>query len=100
MIETLIPIVGPWVIGIVGAALGGSVLNWVLGKIPTEKIKIVFGKIMYGLGVTVTLGLAKWKYSAKVWNKTIEPWVIVFLESLISYGLSEFVRGLRSDNSK
>ena len=51
-------------------------------KIPNEKIKAVVGKFFYGLGVTITLGLSKYKYTAKFWNKVIEPWVIDFIDNI------------------
>lgn len=80
------------------AAAMGPLLKMLLEKIPTEPVKKKFGSLMYGLGCFITLGLAKWKYTKKFWNSTIEPWVIIFIESLITFGLSEFIRGLRSDN--
>lgn len=76
----------------------GRILKLILGKIPTQFLRNKFGVLMYGCGCIVTLGLAKWKFSRNFWNSTVEPWIIIFLESLISFGLSEFIRGLRSDN--
>ena len=45
-----------------------------------------------------TLGLAKFKWTKKVWNKTIEPYVVDAIDNIVSHGIQEFVRGLRSDN--
>ena len=53
---------------------------------------------MYGFGVACTLGLAKYKWTKKVWNKTIEPYCIDFLDNIFGHGINEFIRGLRSDN--
>ena len=49
--------------GLVYAAgsIGAIVIAWILKKIPNNKIKLVFGRLMYGLGVALTLGLSKWK---------------------------------------
>ena len=54
--------------------------------------------ITYGMGVTCTLGMGKWRYTKAFWNKTIEPYFVDLLDNVISHGLAEFVRGLRSDN--
>ncbi len=48
----------------------------VMKKIPNEKIKAKVGAIGYGIGITCTIGLAKWKWSAGLWNKIIEAYFI------------------------
>lgn len=83
-----------WAIGTVG----GVVVAWILKKIPNEKIKLVVGKFFYGLGVSVTLGLSKWKITAGFWNKTIEPWFIDLIDNVVGEAVKQFIRGLRSDN--
>ena len=65
-----------------------------------EKIKMYVGGFMYKLGVAMTLGLSKWKYTAKFWNKTIEPWFIDLIDNVVGEGIKQFIKGLRSDNSK
>tara|TARA_Y100000310_G_scaffold187445_1_gene187484 strand:- start:218 stop:514 length:297 start_codon:yes stop_codon:yes gene_type:complete len=82
-------------------ATGGAlavVVAWVLKKIPNKAIKAQFGMIMYGMGVTCTLGMGKWKYTKRIWNKTVEPYFVDLLDNLVAHGTAEFVRGLRSDN--
>jgi hypothetical protein len=79
---------------------GVSILTWIFKKIPNEKIKEKFGKFMYGLGVACTLGLAKWKITKNFWNAVIEPWVIDLIENIIVHGITEFIRGMRSDNQE
>ena len=82
-------------------AAGGVVpvgVAWALKKIPNKTIKVKFGILMYGTGVACTLGLAKFKWTKKVWNKTIEPWIIDAIDNIVAHGIQEFVRGLRSDN--
>ena len=54
--------------------------------------------MMYGMGVTCTLGMGKWKYTKRFWNKTVEPYFVDLLDNTIGHGLAEFIRGLRSDN--
>lgn len=82
-----------------GMGLAGMVAAYVLKKIPNAQIKAKFGLLMYGLGVTCTLGLAKWKFTKSVWNKVIEPWIVDAIDNIVGHGIKEFVRGLRSDNA-
>jgi len=83
---------------IYAAGSGGAfILAWILKRIPNENIKKWVGRVMYGAGVAVTLGLSKWKYTKKFWNKIIEPWFIDLIDNTICHGVREFIRGLRSD---
>ena len=88
--------------GEVNAVAGGGVAvvasTWVLKKIPNATIKAKVGLMMYGLGVTVTLGMAKWKFTKPIWNKVIEPYFIDVVDNVLVTGLSKFVEGMRSDN--
>jgi hypothetical protein len=86
--------------GVYATGIGAVVLAWVFKKIPNDKIKLIVGKFMFGLGVTVTLGLAKWSVTAKLWNKTIEPWMIDLIDNVVAEGLKQFISGLRSDTKK
>jgi len=82
------------------AVIGGvSVLSaYILKKIPNQALKSRFGSVMYGLGVTLTLGLAKWQFSKKAWHSLIEPWIVDAMDNIVAHGIREFIRGLRSDN--
>jgi len=82
-------------------AAGGAVavvVAFALKKIPNATIKAKLGVVMYSAGVACTLGLAKFKWTKKVWNKTIEPYIVDAIDNIVSHGIQEFVRGLRSDN--
>jgi len=81
---------------VAGVSAAGAA--WVLKKIPNDTIKAKLGVYMYGLGVTCTLGLGKWKWTKNMWNKTIEPWVVDAIDNIVANSINEFVRGLRSDN--
>ena len=96
--QALLITFAPYFVGVVGALVGGSILGWLLKKIPIDAIKVKLGIVFFGLGATLTLGLAKWSKTKKVWNSVLEPWVIVVLETLIIHSLSEFIRGMKSDN--
>ena len=72
---------------------------WVLKRIPNNTIKAKVGRWMYGLGVTVTLGMAKWKYTKSIWNKVVEPYCIDLVDNVLVTGLGKFIEGMRSDNA-
>jgi hypothetical protein len=78
--------------------LGIVVLGYLAKKIPNDILKGTVTKVFKGLGTTVTLGLAKWKFTAPFWNKVIEPWVIDFVDNTIGGAVEGFIAGLRSDN--
>ena len=83
---------------------GGSVLTvgvaWILKRLPNDVIKAKFGRFMYGVGVSCTLGLAKFRYTKRIWNKVLEPYIIDAIDNIIVTGISRFVEGMRSDNPK
>jgi len=83
-----------WSIG----GIAGLGVAWTLKRIPNRVLKAKFGALMYGLGVTSTLGLGKWKITKRFWNKTIEPWFIDAIDNIVGHGIKEYIRGLRSDN--
>ena len=82
-----------------GMGVAGVVTAFVLKKIPNATIKAKFGSWMYNLGVLCTLGMGKWKWTKKVWNKTIEPYFVDAIDNIVVTGISKFVDGLRSDNA-
>lgn len=90
---------------IVGVILGKELLagvavliiGYVLKKIPNDVIQKPISGLFYGLGVTVTLGLSKWVWTAPLWNRTIEPFVIDLLDNTIGCAVKKFIEGLRSD---
>ena len=96
--EWLVAKLGMSTIQYAAGGVGAAVLAWVLKKIPNKTIKAQFGMMMYGMGVTCTLGMGKWKYTKKFWNKTVEPYFVDLLDNTVAHGLAEFIRGLRSDN--
>ena len=97
MIEWVESLVGP---EFVYAAIGGAsvLIAYILKKIPNQSLRRKFGSTMYALGVMLTLGLAKWQFSKKVWHSLVEPWVVDAMDNIVAHGIQEFIRGLRSDN--
>ena len=77
---------------------GGGILLFLLKRIPNEKIKSIVFNIFYRLGVIVTLGLSKWKFTRQIWNLTIEPYFIDLVDNTINSALNGFIKGLRSDD--
>ena len=45
----------------------------------------------------MTLGLAKWSITKKVWNSTIEPWLVDLIDNIVGSAVKGFINGLRSD---
>jgi len=96
--EWLLAKVGASTITYAAGGIGAVAVAWILKKIPNKRIKAQFGMIMYGMGVTCTLGMAKFKWTKRFWNKTIEPWIVDAIDNIVGHGIKEFIRGLRSDN--
>jgi len=99
MLATLTALATKQVAVYAGMGVAGVVTAFVLKKIPNRTIKAKFGSFMYGLGVLCTLGMGKWKWTKKVWNKTIEPYFVDAIDNILVTGISKFVDGLRSDNA-
>ena len=78
---------------------GGSsaIALWVLKRIPNEDIYNWVETGSYWAGAAMTLGLGKWKFTKKVWNKTIEPYFIDLLDNTAGAAVKGFIKGLRSD---
>ena len=84
-----------------GLLMGGgtaAVVLWVLKKVPNESICSVVETTFESLGKVMTLGLAKWKMTKSVWNKTIEPWFIDLVDNIFGSMIRGFIKGLRSDD--
>ena len=79
---------------------GGStaIALWVLKKIPNTKIYDTVRTVCYTAGTVMTLGLAKWSWSKKIWNQTVEPYFIDLLENTVGAAINGFIDGLKSDN--
>jgi hypothetical protein len=96
--EWLVAKLGMSTLQYAAGGIGAVAVAWTLKKIPNKEIKAQLGMIMYGMGVTCSLGMGKWKYTKRFWNKTIEPWLIDAIDNIVGHGIKEFIRGLRSDN--
>ena len=66
--------------------------------IPNDKIYGFFSGAAKKLGVVMTLGLTKYKWTKPFWNKYIEPCFIDLFENTIGAIVAGFIEGLRSDN--
>ena len=99
MLATLTALATKQVAVYAGVGVAGVATAFVLKKIPNKTIKAKFGSWMYNLGVLCTLGLGKWKWTKKVWNKTIETYCVDAIDNILVTGIAKFVEGLRSDNA-
>jgi len=91
-----------WVGGLLGIAVGGSILSFILKRFVTDSHiatwQAKISQLGYGCGVAVTLGLSKWKYTKKIWNTAIEPYVLLLVDVLSRSFINGFINGLKSDN--
>lgn len=77
--------------------IASGIAVFAVSRIPQEKVRSFLKKTFYAAGVAMTLGLSKFKYTAGIYNATIEPVFINVLDSIV-YAVKEgFVKGLRSD---
>ena len=77
---------------------GGGIVLYILKKIPNDEICAWVEGICFTAGRFMTLGLAQWKFTKGIWNKTIEPWFIDLFDNFIGGAVRGLIRGLRSDN--
>ena len=96
--DFIISKLGGAAVGYAAGGIGAVAIAWILKKIPNATLKAKFGLVMYRLGIFCTLGMGRWKVTKSFWNKYIEPWVVDAISNIIGHGISEFIRGLRSDN--
>ena len=97
--EWLAAKLGGAAVGYTVGGIGAVAVAWILKKIPNATLKAKFGRFMYGLGVACTLGMSKFKLTRKLWNKTIEPYVIDAIDNIVANGIQKFCDGMRSDNA-
>ena len=76
---------------------GGGIALFVLKKIPNEKICAFVEGGFEKLGVAMTAGLSKFKWTKGVWNKTIEPWFIDLIDNIFGSMVRGLIKGLKSD---
>ncbi len=81
---------------IIGGGSAGIIL-WVLKRIPNEDIYNWVETGSRAVGVAMTLGLSKWRFSSKYWNATIEPWFVDLIENTCGAFVSGIIKGLKSD---
>lgn len=84
--------------GSLWAGLGALVLVYVFKAIPNQKIYDFVFAFFNRLGVVMTLGLTKWKWSAPLWQSTVEVWFIDLVDNTVGAAVNGFIMGLKSDN--
>ena len=98
--EWIIAKLGMGAVQYAGMGLVGLIIAWILKRLPNDVIKAKLGAFFYGAWVTCSLGLAKWKFTKRFWNKLIEHWFIDFIDNILVNSIARFVEGLRADNPK
>ena len=84
-------------LGVVAGGGAAAAVLFVLKKVPNKKIASKVEKLFYWAGSAVTLGLSKWSVTKKVWNSTIEPWLVDLIDNIVGSAVKGFINGLRSD---
>jgi len=103
--EVLLSLIkGNWM-GIFGGLAGASALGWILSTVfpkffssknmqgwadsidaffvgAANKTEIIVTTLAKGVGVAITAGMSKW--AGKVWNKTLEPLIFLFMDIVLS----------------
>ena len=74
-----------------------AIALWLLKRIPNDDLYSWVKTGAYWVGSVITLGLGKWKWTKKIWNKTVEPYFIDLLSNTVEAGVEGFIEGLRSD---
>ena len=70
---------------------------WLLKRIPNEDLYSWVKTGAYWAGSALTLGLGKWGWTKKLWNKTVEPNFIDLIDNTEGAAVDGFIEGLRSD---
>ena len=76
----------------------GALVLWGLKRIPNEKLYDLVKNASFALGSLLTLRLSKMKWSAQIWNKTIEPYFVDLIDNTLGAFIQGFINGLRSDD--
>ena len=84
--------------GSLWAGIGALVLIYIFKAIPNQSLYDFVSTFFNRLGVAVTLGMTKWKWSAPLWGAYVEPWIIDLIENTVGAAIKGFIGGLRSDN--
>ena len=80
-------------------ASGGAsaIALWLLKRIPNDDLYSWVETSAYWAGSIITLGLAKWRWTKGIWNKTVEPYLIDLVDNTAGAAVEGFIKGLRSD---
>ena len=74
-----------------------AIALWLLKRIPNEDLYSWVKTGSYWAGSALTLGLGKWGWTKKLWNKTVEPYFIDLIDNTAGAAVDGFIEGLRSD---
>ena len=83
-----------FLIGVVTVAL-----LFALRAMPNDRIQAAVGSLFYSAGVTITLILGKYKWSAPFWNNVVEPFFVDLLRNTVQTAVNKLIEGVESDNN-
>ena len=90
--------VSVYAIQMVSYGVFGMAILYIMKRIPNDKIKLIVRNTFLALGVTTTLGMSRYKYTKKIWNKFMEPYFVDLINNTVVEGARAYIEGMRSDN--
>ena len=80
-------------------ASGGAsaIALWLLKRIPNDDLYSWVETGAYWAGKMITLNLGSWRFSKRIWNSTVEPYLIDLVDNTAGAAVEGFIKGLRSD---
>ena len=91
-----------WTVNKALAWAGGSIIlfvaTWFLKWVPTAKIRKVIYDVCFEFGAMLSRFFNNWKYTKAIWENTLEPWLLGFLDMVFGAIFDGLSAGMRSDN--
>ena len=74
-----------------------AIALWLLKRIPNDDLYSWVETGSYWAGKMITLNLGSWRFSKRIWNSTVEPYLIDLVDNTAGAAVEGFIKGLRSD---
>ena len=74
-----------------------AIALWLLKRIPNDDLYSWVETGAYWAGKMITLNLGSWRFSKRIWNSTVEPYLIDLVDNTAGAAVEGFIKGLRSD---
>ena len=74
-----------------------AIALWLLKRIPNDDLYSWVETGAYWAGKMITLNLGSLRFSKRIWNSTVEPYLIDLVDNTAGAAVEGFIKGLRSD---